>query len=314
MFVLLPLSWFKHPFLKNQFKLTSVTEIEKLRDAGFKTVRIDTAKSEQAHPEVVLPDKEQINPPKKWKPEDIVPPELTAAVRSKTISPQNKAAVVKKASMALMGRLMEDPSAQNIKAAKQGIIEMVDCIISDDETSQCLLNITSHDLYTYTHSVNVGFLAVLLAKNLFKGNLSHNMRELGAGFFLHDLGKVNIDSAIINKPGRLTDEEMQAMRRHPVEGAKILAKTKQLSKEAEIIVMQHHERTDGSGYPHQLKGKEIHTYARICAIADVYDALTSERSYKQKLPPLQALQVMRDEMINHFERELFERFVMLFVK
>jgi HD-GYP domain-containing protein (c-di-GMP phosphodiesterase class II) len=94
----------------------------------------------------------------------------------------------------------------------------------------------------------------------------------------------------------------------------MLEKKNQLSEEANIIVMQHHEREDGTGYPNQLKGKQIHLYARICSIADVYDALTSERSYKKKLSPFEALSLMRNEMINHFQKDIFERFALLFVK
>ena len=314
MHVILPRSWFKHPFLKNKFVLSSRKEIEKLREFGISQVMVDLSKSRIVEDRAVLPAQDKIEPPRKWKPEEIVPKQLIEAVRSKDMPPENKAAVMKESSLVLMNRLLEEPSAENIKAAKQGIFEMVDCIISDDITSRCLIDITSHDLYTYTHCVNVGFLALTLSKGMFKGSIVHNMRELGAGFFLHDLGKVSIDPAIINKPGRLNEEEMEIIRRHPTEGARILAKSQQLSDEANIIVMQHHEREDGSGYPQHLKGKQIHIYARICAIADVYDALTSERSYKEKLPPMKALELMRDEMIHHFQRDLFEKFVMLFVR
>ena len=94
----------------------------------------------------------------------------------------------------------------------------------------------------------------------------------------------------------------------------MLARSNQLSEEVQIIVMQHHERVDGSGYPHHLKDKEIHLYARICSIADVYDALTSERSYKKKLPQFEALKLMRDEMIDHFQKDLYEKFILLFSK
>jgi HD-GYP domain-containing protein (c-di-GMP phosphodiesterase class II) len=139
------------------------------------------------------------------------------------------------------------------------------------------------------------------------------MHELAAGFFLHDIGKVRVDPSIINKPGRLTDEEMKQMRTHAYAGYEILSETKQLSEESKIIVLQHHERFDGTGYPFSLKGDEIHMYGRICSIADVYDALTSERSYKQKLGTFEALKVMKKEMINHFQKELFENFVLLFV-
>lgn len=102
------------------------------------------------------------------------------------------------------------------------------------------------------------------------------------------------------------------MRIHPYQSYKILAETDQLSEECRIIAMQHHEREDGKGYPRRLRGDDIHVYGRIGCIADVYDALTAERSYKPSLSPFDALRVMRDEMINHFRKDVFEQFVLLF--
>jgi HD-GYP domain-containing protein (c-di-GMP phosphodiesterase class II) len=98
---------------------------------------------------------------------------------------------------------------------------------------------------------------------------------------------------------------MKKMRIHPYQSYKILEEADQLSEECRIIALQHHEREDGRGYPRCLCGEQIHVYGRIGSIADVYDALTAERSYKPKLSPFEALQVMKEEMINHFQRDLF---------
>ena len=138
------------------------------------------------------------------------------------------------------------------------------------------------------------------------------MYELGAGFFLHDLGKTRVDPAIINKRGKLTEDEMKKMRSHPYQSYKILAEANQLSEECRLIALQHHEREDGKGYPRHLRGDEIHLYGRIGCIADVYDALTAARSYKPKLSPFDALRVMKEDMSNHFEKDLFVKFVLLF--
>jgi len=152
----------------------------------------------------------------------------------------------------------------------------------------------------------------LIGDRIFKGSYGHNMQELGAGFFLHDLGKCDIPHDLINKPGRLTVKEWDLMRTHPTCGEKILRETGHLTSECSLIVMQHHEREDGSGYPSGLSRYRIHLYAHICALADVYEALTSTRPYKKKLTTFEALRVMRDEMISHFNRNLFEKFVLLF--
>ena len=97
-----------------------------------------------------------------------------------------------------------------------------------------LLRITSHDFYTFTHSVNVGFFGILLTKHFFKDSYAHNMHELGAGYFLHDLGKIRIDPSIINKPGKLTEEEMQEMMTHPNKSYKMLKESNQLSQECAV--------------------------------------------------------------------------------
>ena len=158
----------------------------------------------------------------------------------------------------------------------------------------------------------MGVLGIALAKSLFKDSTNHDMRALGVGFFLHDVGKVGIDPSIITKPGKLTSDEMQEMKRHPSLGYKLLHETRQLTEEAKTIVLQHHERIDGSGYPKGLCGGDIHVYGRICSIADVYDALTSDRPYRKRMPPFTALKIMQDEMIHHFQKDLFQKFVLMF--
>jgi HD-GYP domain-containing protein (c-di-GMP phosphodiesterase class II) len=242
----------------------------------------------------------------------IVPDELIEAIHDAKLPPLEKAKAVQAHSFTLINNLLENPTAENIRDAKKGIAEVVDLILTDDKTSLYLLSITSHDFYTYTHSVNVGFLAVALSKALFRKSAAHDMHELGAGFFLHDLGKVQIDIAIINKPGKLTEEEMNAMKQHPNMGYQVLRETNQLTPECTRIVLQHHERFDGKGYPLGLKGDDIHIYGKMCSIADVFDALTSDRPYRKRLEPFHALRLMKEEMIDHFHKDLFEQFVLLF--
>jgi HD-GYP domain-containing protein (c-di-GMP phosphodiesterase class II) len=255
------------------------------------------------------PQPEQISKPLS---RTIVPDELREAIHNAKLPPQEKAKAVQAHSVTMIRNLLDNPTAGNISDTKKVIADVVDLILTDDATSLYLLSITSHDFYTYTHSVNVGFLSVLLSKALFKKSTGHDMHELGAGFFLHDLGKVNIDPAIINKPGKLTEEEMTKMKQHPDIGYKVLYETNQLTHECKKIVMQHHERYDGKGYPLGLKGDEIHLYGRICSVADVFDALTSDRPYRQKLKPFPALKLMKEQMIEHFHKELFDKFVFLF--
>jgi HD-GYP domain-containing protein (c-di-GMP phosphodiesterase class II) len=312
MYVILPVSWLSHPFAKNEFLIKSKDQIKKIYNYGLTEIIVDTRRSTSTDAKKKLNTEFE----QKLKPlsRTIVPDELMEAIHDAKLLPLEKAKAVQAHSFTLINNLLENPTAENIRDAKKGIAEIVDLILTDDKTSLYLLSITSHDFYTYTHSVNVGFLAVSLSKVLFKKSTAHDMHELGAGFFLHDLGKVQVDTAIINKPGRLTEEEMNVMKRHPDMGYKVLHETNQLTPECEKIVLQHHERYDGRGYPLGLKGDDIHLYGKICSIADVFDALTSDRPYRQKLEPFNAMKIMKEEMIDHFHRDLFEQFVLLFTK
>jgi HD-GYP domain-containing protein (c-di-GMP phosphodiesterase class II) len=305
MYVILPLAWHEHPFLKNHFVIQSEGEIRKLRELGLKSVQVDSAKSRMV--ETSVPHRPKPPPEKK-----VETAELITAVHDRSLPPESKSKIVRQHSVSMMKDLLENPTAENILEAQKGISEVVQLILDDNSTLFYLLNITSHDFYTYTHSVSVGILGVSLSKVLFKDSDAHDLQALGIGFFLHDIGKVNIDPTIITKPGKLTADEMNEMRRHPAQGFKLLHESKQLTDESRTIVLQHHERFDGNGYPKRLRNQEIHIYGRICSIADVYDALTSDRPYRQKLHPFDALKIMREEMIHHFQKDLFEKFVMMF--
>ena len=312
MYVIIDLSWHEHPFIKNNFLITSKQDIEKIKALGLKKVRIDPARSQQVAKSVSTGEPLQYDLKEQKDAGEILSVDLIKTLHDDHLPPQDKAVMVQKHSFTMMKNLLDNPTAENIKEAKKGISQIVNLILKDDATLFYLLNITEHDYYTYTHSVDVGVLGVAMAKSLFKDSSNHDIHALGAGFFLHDIGKVHIDQKIINKPGKLTNDEMNEMQKHPSSGYKLLLETNQLTDESKIIVLQHHERFDGAGYPKRLRGQDIHIYGRICAIADVFDALTTDRPYRQKMKPFDALKLMREQMIHHFQKDLFERFVLLF--
>lgn len=320
MYVLLPTGWLDHPFLLNQFLITSPSQLEKLQQCDLQQIQVDLDKSQlpanwanspappdRSHP---LDPKESADLPD-WNPDTLIPDLLLDALHDSNMEPEARSKAVYDHSRELMTRLLESPTAENLKASKKVIGSITDLILSDDQTASNMLRITTHDFYTYTHSVNVGVTSIMLAKALFGNSDAHDMHELGAGFFLHDIGKINIRAEVINKPGRLTDDEMRHMRTHPYKGYKMLEKSGQLTEESRIIILQHHERTDGTGYPKQLHNREIHIYGKICCIADVFDALTAERSYKKALTPFEALLLMKEKMADHFDKKMFADFVNL---
>jgi len=321
MYVIMPTSWDEHPFLKNQFQLTSQAQIEKITRFGLNKVLIDTDKSRPSalsfvkrmkkYSAAMSEDPHEQKSGKEAKSLAAAGDTIREVIHDRSLPAPAKSERVRDNALKMMDRLLEQPTAKNIQTARQAITEIVELILTDDEAATYLTKITSHDFYTYTHSVNVGLLAVSMSKLLFRKSHAHNMHELGIGFFLHDLGKVKIDPGIINKPGRLTEEEMKVMRNHPAYGFNILNDARQLTEECKTIVLQHHERYDGTGYPKRLRGDEIHPYGKICALADVFDALTSDRPYRGKMDSFAALILMKEEMGNHFQTDLYEKFVLM---
>ena len=306
--VTIPGSWFRHPFIRSRFTLNSPRDIEKMKHWGVRTVSVDAPR---ASGEPIL-DEDLPEFPAPAAPQETIPPLLKETMHDRGVAPDCRAAAVKACSKMVMQRLMENtPDEETIQEAKEGFYEIIDCILEVDHLSRYLLSIRDYDAYTYTHSVNVGVLSLLVARKYFGRSDRHDLRELGIGFFLHDLGKTRINPGVIMKEGLLTDEEKTEMRRHPLYGFDILKETKQLTTECKLIVLEHHEREDGRGYPYGLYGGEIHVYARICALVDVYDALTSDRPYRGKMPPFQALNLMKGRLADRTQRELFETLVLV---
>lgn len=324
-YVILPLKWKEHQFWRNHFQVRNTRDIAKIVETGLQELEIDLDKSsrnsdpaeekapvkeEKQAPQVAMKSEGEDN--SEWEEFNKIPDMLSDIIADKDMPSRKKAEAVYSHSLTLMDDLFNNPSAASIGVVKKGISSVVDLVLSDEETSLNLLSITSHDFYTYTHSVNVGIQSISLAKRLFKGSTGHDMHELGAGFFLHDLGKTKISPDILNKPARLTDEEFAIIRSHPYQGYRLLKKTEFLTEECKVITLQHHERADGTGYPRSLRGDEISDYAKICCIADVYDALTAERSYKKAMSPFEALSFMKDKLSGHFDKTVFASFVQLF--
>ena len=166
-----------------------------------------------------------------------------------------------------------------------------------------LTDLRVHDMYTFAHSVNVAMLSSLLG--VLVGLSEKELSELTLGALMHDLGKLDIPKEILNKPGRLDDEEFNVIKRHPAKGSDlILSMSVPNAKQLAIVARQHHEHMDGKGYPDHRKGSQIHIYGRIAALADVYDALTSVRPYKKAYAPSVAYHIMQNCSSGHFDEEL----------
>ena len=180
-------------------------------------------------------------------------------------------------------------------------------IMSKKKNLVQLTDIRLHDSYTFSHSVNVAVLSAMLG-NLC-GYSKSKLQVITLGGLLHDIGKLAVPTFILNKPGALTADEFKIIRCHPSEGRRLLKELKlPIASILAIIAVQHHEHIDGSGYPHHIRGKSIHPYSRITAIADVYDALTSVRPYKKAYKPNVVYQMMMHNSPGHFDMDRLRLF------
>jgi putative nucleotidyltransferase with HDIG domain len=167
----------------------------------------------------------------------------------------------------------------------------------------CMGKVRSWDEYTYVHSINVGILGGFLARKIFPDN-PEIAENVTVGGILHDLGKASIPKEILNKPGALTDEEYAIMKKHTIYGNE-LARANGIDHISALAVIRgHHERYDGSGYPDSLAKEKIRPEARIAAVADVFDAITAKRSYKEAMPSRDAMSIMLEKMNNHFDPQM----------
>jgi len=209
-----------------------------------------------------------------------------------TIEPERKASILYETSTNLVKDVLSKPtSAENIERSEAVVGQTIGYILKGQESFHSLLKMTSFDYYLYTHSVNVCTYAVALAQ---QANYKDEtfLRRLGIGALLHDVGKTKVSERILNKRSALSPTEFEIMRQHPRWGVEILAETDMLDSESYYPVLQHHERGDGRGYPYGLSLSDVHLHSRIVAIADGFDAMTTNRVYQRAMDSFAALQIM----------------------
>lgn len=188
---------------------------------------------------------------------------------------------------------------------------MIDSMIeSVSRNAAALLSLSKlrvNDEYTFSHCINVSLLSVLFGRYL--GLDREGLRLLGFAGLFHDLGKARMPEGVLNKPGKLTEEEFAIMKRHPAEGFLMMRKDKRIAPEVLRGALEHHEKFDGTGYPRALAGDQISAFARIIGVVDVYDALTSVRVYKPGMPPNKALQIVYELKDSSFYPGHVEKFI-----
>ena len=235
---------------------------------------------------------------------------LKSVMANPDVPLQVKTEKIYEVSKGVMKEFFENNVSEKILESSEEVMEMMeDCMSTAEAGFHGIAAITSKDYYTYTHSVNVGLYCMTFG--LKRGMTKNDTRQLALGGMLHDVGKSKIDHALINKDGKLTDEEFEQVKAHADEGGKIISGMGCFAGNVVRMAAEHHEKFKGGGYPLGKIGDEIHLHARICKIMDVYDALTTRRSYKKALGAFDTLIIMKKQMAHDFDPDLMQDFIRL---
>ena len=224
---------------------------------------------------------------------------------------ESQYSIIRENSKFVIKDILNDPRSGEVAQKAGELVETLTESILDNQTNfYSLLKITTHDYYTYTHSLNVCSLSIGLGVQL-KLKKNPDLIDLGLGALLHDIGKCSIEPHILNKPGRLTEDEYKNVQQHVIASKELLkGSDMQIPQKSTITIMQHHEKLSGNGYPYKLKGDQIHLYGRIGAIVDFYDALTTERPYKKAYSPFEAFQLL-SEVKEDYDQQLIKKFIVM---
>ncbi|MFZ6846661.1 HD-GYP domain-containing protein [Undibacterium sp. RuRC25W] len=299
-------SWMDSPFWKKSFLLTEQNELAEIQKTKIKEAWIDSSKGldvyQATESSPLAPEEPEVQFVKTVVVSDIGPVSMGDELgRASRIVSKSKEAVFSMFSEARMGK------AVDVGNAKEIVEEIADSVMRNPGALIGLARLKTKDDYTYMHSVAVCALMVSLAKQLGLGE--EDAREAGLAGLLHDIGKMMISSDILNKPGKLTDDEFASVKLHPTAGYKMLLASDGVSQVALDVCLHHHEKMDGTGYPKGLKGEQISLLSRMGAVCDVYDAITSNRPYKQGWCPAQSIRKMAEWSKGHFDEKIFQAFV-----
>lgn len=322
----LDLSWYNHPFWRRRFLINSEADLTTLLSLGTQMIVIDDSKGlgpQPKHdpipdvartPEAIDATPHQSNPAKsKSAPKTPVPngpgskpvPLVGAAreaemQRASKMLQRSKTEVMTLFGNARMGKAISTRKITNL------VSQISDSVTKDPSIILNVARLKTKDEYTFLHSVTVCALMINFGRKL--GLDEVVVQDLGMAGMLHDLGKMTIPDLILNKPAKLDDEEWRIVRSHPEKGHAILSSAKCGTETALDVCLHHHEKMDGTGYPHKIKGEDISLAARMAAICDVYDAITSQRSYNAPLSGAVALSKMLS-WEGHFDQSLLRTFI-----
>ncbi|HEX5392822.1 MAG TPA: HD-GYP domain-containing protein [Rhodocyclaceae bacterium] len=307
-------SWMEHPFWRSAFLLRDPKDFTRILESGISELWIDTSKGldveagqtkEAADAEVAEELSRVAEEPPSEPPQPQVSVERVAIGQELVLA--RKTVERAKTAVASMFQEVRMGKALDANEALPVVEEIASSVSRNPGALISLVRLKNKNEYTYMHSVAVCALMVALARQL--GLDEKQTREAGLAGLLHDLGKMMIPAEILDKPGKLTDEEFGVIKSHPEEGYKLLLEGRNVSEAVMDVCIHHHEKVDGTGYPHRLTDDQISLFAKMGAVCDVYDAITSDRPYKAGWAPAESLRKMAMWATGHFDQRVFHAFI-----
>ncbi len=219
--------------------------------------------------------------------------------------------ILRRSAIMIMDDLFIEPSPENINKSVKVVRSFVYVMMKEPKAYLLLIKLSSHDPYTLQHSVGTAVNAIILAKKL--GITAENeLLDIGMAGLLHDIGKVRIKKEIINKAGPLNEQEWEEMRQHSKEGYEIVKDNPNLSERTKKAILEHHEDKVGTGYPNGLKLEQLDVFSKIVSICDIFNALTTDRTYAKARTAFEAFQFMRDKLGHKIDDDIFKQLVLVY--
>ena len=222
-----------------------------------------------------------------------------------------KMTLLRNSALNVVNDIFSAPTPENIKRGVKAVSGFVYVLMKDPKAYGMLLGLSNHDHYTLQHSVGVATNAIILAHKI-GINDEKTLIELGTGGLLHDIGKTKVSPAIINKKGPLDEGEWAEMKQHAQWGYEMIQHNPDVGMRAKLAIWQHHEEPSGKGYPMGLTLDQIDLFAKIVTISDIYNALTTDRSYSDAKPPFEAFKVIKSKLSHKIDQALFESMVLIY--
>jgi HD-GYP domain-containing protein (c-di-GMP phosphodiesterase class II) len=240
---------------------------------------------------------------------------LASIIRDSNVPIHSRCSLTYDLSVDLMEQVYKSADPIEVMKQSEGVLNnIIEVIFADPNAAHSFITLASMDYHLYSHSINVCLYGMALARKALNISKEEALTRFGPGLLLHDIGILSIDHELLNKPGPLSEDEMALIKEHPQKGLEVVEGFMEVTQETKDMILHHHERLDGSGYPEGLKGKYVSVSARICAIVDSFDAISTNRCFQTRSSSFDSFNTLKKEDTPHKLDDLYlNEFIRVFL-